>query len=217
MRDIELITIITIGINVLLSMKGFKNQAFFNRYKFTVGDVRKGEKIRLLSSGFLHVDTTHLLVNMLTLYFFADFIIYQMGAWQFVAVYLGSLLLGNLLSLYFHKDEPQYAAVGASGAVMGVLYAAILLKPDMMLGLYFIIPIPAYIFGIGYLLYSIYGMRKHIGNIGHEAHFGGAMGGYFITLLLEPWVLEAHLTMTILLAIPLVVLFIVYKYDLIPS
>lgn len=217
MRDIELITIITIGINVLLSMKGFKDQAFFNRYKFTVGDVRRGEKIRLLSSGFLHVDTTHLLVNMLTLYFFADFIIYQMGAWQFAAIYLGSLLLGNLLSLYFHKDEPQYAAVGASGAVMGVLYAAILLKPDMMLGLYFIIPIPAYIFGIGYLLYSIYGMRKHIGNIGHEAHFGGAMGGYFITLLLEPWVLEAHLTMTILLAVPLVVLFIVYKYNLIPS
>lgn len=215
MRDIEWITIITIGLNVLFSLKGFKDHHFFERYKFNIKDIKNGEKIRLLSSGFLHVDMTHLLVNMLTLYFFADVIIYQMGELQFVAIYLGSLLLGNLFSLYFHKDEPQYSAVGASGAVMGILYAAILLNPDMMLGLYFFIPIPAYVFGIGYLLYSIYGMKKHIGNIGHDAHFGGAMGGYFITLLLEPWVLEAHLLMTILLAIPLAVLFIVYKSKLI--
>ncbi len=217
MQDIEWVTLITIGLNVLISLKGFKDNSFFNRYKFNVGDVQRGEKIRILSAGFLHVDLTHLLVNMLTLYFFADVIIYQMGNLQFAAIYLGSLILGNLFSLYFHKDEPHYTAVGASGAVMGILYAAILLNPDMMLGLYFIIPIPAYVFGIGYLLYSIYGMKKHIGNIGHDAHFGGAMGGYFITLLLEPWVLERHLLMTVLLAIPLVVLFIVYKSNLIRS
>lgn len=215
MQDIEWVTLITIGLNVLLSLKGFKDTSFFNQYKFNVGDVKRGEKIRILSAGFLHVDLTHLLVNMLTLYFFADVIIYQMGNLQFAAIYLGSLILGNLFSLYFHKDEPHYTAVGASGAVMGVLYAAILLNPDMMLGLYFIIPIPAYVFGIGYLLYSIYGMKKHIGNIGHDAHFGGAMGGYFITLILEPWVLERHLLMTVLLAVPLVVLFIVYKSNLI--
>ncbi len=215
MRDIAWATLITIGINVLFSLKGFKDQAFFDRYKFTIRDIKNGEKIRILSAGFLHVDMTHLLVNMLTLYFFADVIIYQMGEVQFAAIYLGSLILGNLFSYYFHKDEPRYAAVGASGAVMGILYAAILMNPDMMLGLYFIIPIPAYIFGIGYLLYSIYGMKKRLGNIGHDAHFGGAMGGYFITLLLAPWVLEVHLMMTILLAIPLVVLFIVYKSKLI--
>lgn len=217
MKDIEWATIIAIGLNVLISLKGFKDHAFFDRYKFTVRDIKNGEKIRIFSAGFLHVDMTHLLVNMLTLYFFADVIIYQMGELQFAAIYMGSLILGNLFSFYFHKDEPQYAAVGASGAVMGVLYAAILLNPDMMLGLYFIIPIPAYVFGIGYLLYSIYGMRKRIGNVGHDAHFGGAMGGYFITLLLEPWVFEAHMMMTILLAIPLVILFIVYKFNLLQS
>ena len=112
-------------------------------------------------------------------------VIYNIGAAQFLIIYLGSLLLGNLLAYLFHKDEPFYTAVGASGAVMGVLYSAILLQPDMMLGLFFIIPIPAYVFGIGYLLDTIYGMKNRQDNIGHDAHFGGAMGGYFITLVLS--------------------------------
>ena len=126
-------------------------------------------------------------------------------------MYISSLILGNLLSFFFHKDEDSYTAVGASGAVMGILYSAILLRPDMMLGLFFIIPIPAYVFGIGYLLYTIYGMKKRLGNIGHDAHFGGAVGGYILTLLLAPWILHEHLLMVILLAVPIVILFILQK------
>ena len=105
----------------------------------------------------------------------------------------------------------HYTAVGASGAVMGVLYSAILLRPDMMLGLFFIIPVPAYIFGIGYLFYTIYGMKRQLGNIGHDAHFGGAVGGYLLTLLLASWVFEEHLLMVILLALPILVLFVLQK------
>lgn len=211
MDRLEIVTLVIIGINVLISYKGFGDRNFFNRYKFNVQATKQGEKIRFLSSGFLHVDTTHLLVNMLTLYFFADVVIQWVGTVRFLIIYLGSLILGNLFSYYFHKDEPHYTAVGASGAVMGVLYSAILLQPDMMLGLYFIIPIPAYIFGIGYLLYSIYGMKKRLGNVGHDAHFGGAMGGYFITLAMIPALLQAHTLMVILLLIPLIILFIVHK------
>ena len=73
------------------------------------------------------------------------------------------------------------------------------------------IPIPAYIFGIGYLLYSIYGMKNRIGNIGHDAHFGGAVGGYLITLLLSPWLFETNLLMIVLLAIPILILFALKK------
>src|SRR5699024_5381037 len=153
-----------------------------------------------------HVDMTHLIVNMITLYFFSDVVINFMGTVNFIIIYLGSLVLGNLFSLYFHKNNDQYMAVGASGAVMGILYSAILLQPNMMLGLFFIIPVPAYVFGIGYLLYSIYGMKKRIGNIGHDAHFGGAMGGYFITLIMDPVLFQDHLLMVILLAVPLIVL-----------
>ena len=82
----------------------------------------------------------------------------------------------------------------------------------MSLYLFFIpIPIPAYVFGMGYLLCSIYGMKNRIGNIGHDAHFGGAVGGYIITLGLAPWLFEANLLMVVLLAIPIVILFVMKK------
>jgi membrane associated rhomboid family serine protease len=81
----------------------------------------------------------------------------------------------------------------------------------MMLGLFFVIPIPAYLFGILYLLYSIYGMKAQNDNIGHTAHFGGAVGGYVITLVKEPQLLVEHTLMVILLAIPIVLLFILEK------
>ncbi len=211
MGDIQLVTIIIIAANAIISFKGFKDDIFFDKYKFHVGAIKSGQQIRIFTSGFLHVDGTHLFVNMLTLYFFANVVIGALGTVAFLIVYLVSLILGNLLSLYFHKNEYQYTAVGASGAVMGVLYSAILLQPDMMLGLFFLIPIPAYIFGIGYLLYSIYGMKSRRDNIGHDAHFGGAMGGYFITMFFAPSVFQDHLLMVILLAIPIVLLFILKK------
>lgn len=212
MGDLNLITVVVIGINVLISMKGFNDYSFFEKYKFNTGAVRRGEQIRILSSGFLHVSTSHLFFNMLTLYFFAPIVITLLGNWEFVVIYLGSLILGNLLSYYFHKDEYHYTAVGASGAVSGILYSAILLNPDMSLYMILIpVPIPAYIFGIGYLLYSIYGMRANNDNIGHDAHFGGAVGGYVITLLMAPVLLQINTLMVGLLAIPIVILFVLSK------
>ena len=150
--------------------------------------------------------------QMLTLYFFADVVINWFGASKFLIIYFISLLAGSLLALFFHKDEPYYSAVGASGAVTGILYAAILLQPDMSLFIMFIpIPIPAYILGIAYMLYSIYGMKNRLGNIGHTAHFGGAVGGYVVTLLFKPELIFTETLMVILLAIPIVILFIMEK------
>lgn len=212
MYNLDIVTGIIIAANVMASLKGFDNRIFFERYKFNVGQIRRGDQIRMFSSGFLHVNTTHLLFNMLTLYFFAHTVIYQLGTLSFVIIYLASLIFGNLLSLYFHKDEFWYSAVGASGAVTGVLYAAILLNPEMNLYMFFIpIPIPGYVFGIGYLLYSIYGMKNRIGNIGHDAHFGGAVGGYVVTLILLPSLFKTDLSHVALLAVPIVILFVLYK------
>ncbi|PTX42582.1 rhomboid family protein [Christiangramia gaetbulicola] len=211
MGELSLATLVVIAVNVLVSFKGFSDQSFFNKYKFNISDIKQGSKFQIFTSGFLHVDTGHLFVNMLTLYFFANVLIYNLGAIAFIIIYLGSLLLGNLLSYFFHKDDYNYTAVGASGAVMGVLYSAILLQPDMTLGLFFVIPVPAYVFGIGYLLYTIYGMKRRTDNIGHDAHFGGATGGYLITMLFAPWVFETHLLMVVLLAIPIVVLFLLQR------
>lgn len=212
MGNLNIITIVLIAANVIISYKGFNDFSFFEKYKFNVGAVTRGEKIRMLSSGFLHADMPHLLFNMLTLYFFADVVISFLSVFKFIVIYFGSLLLGSLLSLYFHKDEYHYSAVGASGAVMGIIYSAILLQPGMSLYMFFIpLPIPAYIFGIGYLLYSIYGMKNRIGNIGHDAHFGGAVGGYLITLIMSPWLFKTNLLMVVLLAIPIVILLVLKK------
>lgn len=212
MGNLDLVTVIIIAINVLFSMKGFKDYSFFEKYKFNTGAVRRGEQVRIITSGFLHVNTAHLFFNMLTLYFFAAIVVGLLGTLNFVIIYMGSLILGNLLSFYFNKDDYSYTAVGASGAVSGILYSAILLQPNMSLYMFFIpIPIPAYIFGIGYLLYSIYGMRAQNDNIGHDAHFGGAVGGYALTLAMAPVLFQTNLLMVSLLAIPIIVLFILNK------
>jgi membrane associated rhomboid family serine protease len=205
------VLIALIVVNVLLSYKGFNDISFFRKYEFHVGSIRSGEQIRMLSSGFLHADMTHLIFNMLTLWFFAPVVISYLGDFSFLMIYFGSLIFGSLLTMFFHKDDYGYRAVGASGAVTGVLYSAILLQPDMMLGIFFVIPMPAYIFGILYLLYSIYGMKAKNDNIGHTAHFGGAIGGYLITLLKEPSLLVDHTLMVLLLAIPIVILFVMEK------
>ncbi|MEH6746982.1 MAG: rhomboid family intramembrane serine protease [Maribacter arcticus] len=212
MYNIDIATIAIIAANVLVSLKGFNDTSFFERYKFSIGAIKAGQKERMLTSGFLHVDISHLLFNMLTLYFFAGVVINWFGPVQFFIIYAVSLLAGSLLALSFHKDEPYYSAVGASGAVTGILYAAILLQPTMQLGIMFIpIPVPAYVVGIGYLLYSIYGMKKRLGNIGHTAHFGGAIGGYACTLLFMPSLLQTETLMVGLLALPIILLFALEK------
>lgn len=201
---------ILIGIivaNVLISYKGFNDLYFFRKYEFHVGSIRAGEQIRMLSSGFLHVDMLHLIFNMYTLWIFAPVVIDWLGTFSFALVYFGSLIFGSLLTMLFHKNDYSYRAVGASGAVTGVLYSAILLRPDMTLGIFFIIPMPAYLFGIAYLLYSIYGMKAKNDNIGHTAHFGGAIGGYMITLIKNPSLFADQTMMVILLAIPILILF----------
>lgn len=205
------ILIVIILANVLFSFKGFNDIVFFRKYEFHMGSVRSGDQIRILSSGFLHADFSHLIFNMITLYFFAPVVIGYLGSLSFLIIYFGSLIFGSLLTIIFHKNDYNYRAIGASGAVTGVLYSAILLQPDMMLGIFFIIPMPAYIFGILYLLYSIYGMRAKNDNIGHTAHFGGAIGGYLITLASSPHLIVENTLMVVLLTLPIVVLFIMAK------
>ena len=207
----DLVIWLLIGVNCLVSYKGFNDTAFFRKYEFHIGSIRAGEQYRMFTCAFLHADITHLLFNMLTLYFFGPVVVGLLGMLPFLIVYFGSLLAGSMLTLYFHRNDYWYRAIGASGAITGVLYSAILLVPDMTLGLYFVIPVPAYLFGIGYLLFSIYGMKAKNDNIGHVAHFGGAIGGYAITLSREPQMIYTNTLMVILLLIPIVILFVLAK------
>jgi len=201
-----------IAINVIISFKGFNDLSFFRKYQFHVGSIRSGEQIRMISSGFLHVDIGHLAFNMLSLYFFAPVVYGILNNFSFVLIYFASLIFGSLLTMIFHKDDYSYSAVGASGAVMGIIYSAILLDPSLDIYFFFIpIPIPGYIFGIGYLLYSIYGMKAKSDNIGHTAHFGGAIGGYLFTLMKKPSLFMDNTFMVVILAIPILILFVMAK------
>lgn len=196
-----------IALNVVISFKGFEDLSFFRKYQFHVGSIRSGEQIRMISSGFLHVDIGHLAFNMLSLYFFAPYVYGILNNFSFILIYFASLIFGSLLTMIFHKDEYSYSAVGASGAVMGIIYSAILLEPRILIYGF----IPGYLFGIIYLLYSIYGMKAKSDNIGHTAHFGGAIGGYFFTLMKKPSLFVDNTFMVVALAIPIIILFVMAK------
>jgi len=203
---------VIIATNVIFSLIGLNDLTFFRKFEFHIGSIRAGNQIRMITSGFLHADMGHLFFNMFTLYMFAPVVIDFFGSASFFLIYMGSLAFGSLLTLLMHKNDYNYRAIGASGAVTGILYSAILINPNMSLYLFFIpIPIPAYLFGIGYLLYSIYGMKAKNDNIGHTAHFGGAIGGYVLTLIKEPDMFVNNTSMVVLLAIPIVILFIMAK------
>ena len=211
----KFVVIILILANVLFSLQGFKDIVFFNKYKFNVLSIQRGDKYRFFSSGFLHVDYMHLGFNMYALYLFSDTVLSYFSVPQYLLIYTFSLLAGNYFSLMIHKSEPYYSAVGASGAVTGIVYASIVLFPNMEM---YIFPIPiaikGYVFGIGYLFYSIYGMKNQIGNVGHTAHIGGAIAGYVITILLMPSVLQMNPLQTFLLAIPIIILLVLQKKNI---
>ncbi|MBP6557887.1 MAG: rhomboid family intramembrane serine protease [Flavobacterium sp.] len=194
-------------VNVLISFKGFNDALFYRKYQFHVGSIRAGEQIRMITSGFLHADEIHLGFNMITLFSFAPIVYGHLGNLSFLLIYAGSLIFGSLLTMVFHGNEYSYRAVGASGAVTGIIYSSILLYPQMQIYGF----IPGYVFGFLYLLYSIYGMKAKNDNIGHTAHFGGAIGGYVITLLKEPTLLTESTYLVVLLAIPIVILFVMAK------
>lgn len=206
LQNTNIVVFAIIIANIIFSKKGFDDFLFFEKYKFQIWKITKNEKIRLLSSGFLHVDWMHLGFNMYALYLFGGIVSTVLGTFSFLIIYFVSLIAGNLYTLHFHKNEPYYSAVGASGAVSGIVYSSILLFPNMQLLLFFAIPMPGYVFGVGYLLYSIYGMKKQVGNIGHAAHLGGTIGGFAITLLLVPALFLTNTIFVVLLAIPIILL-----------
>lgn len=184
------VLLVIIAVTAIISYIAFNNQSLFEKYKFNVGAIlQRKEYIRLLSAGFLHADLMHLLFNMMTLYFFGPIVVEAFGITGFLIVYFGSILLGNIFSLYLYQNQAWYSAIGASGGVSGILFASIAMIPDLGIYFFFIpIAIPGYIFGFLYFAYSVYMMLnpKHNDNIGHAAHLGGAFFGLVYAVGLQP-------------------------------
>lgn len=175
-------------VNSFVTYKGLSNDIYLDKYSFNVGKVliHKDYK-RLLSSGFLHVNWIHFLFNMMTLYCFSSSLEYIVGGSLYLSVYFASLVGGNLFSLYIHRNHPDYQAVGASGAISGIVFASIALFPGMELSLLMLpFSIPSWAFGLLFVLFSIYGIKSQNDNIGHEAHLGGGLIGLTIALIAYP-------------------------------
>lgn len=198
------IVLIIIIINVAFSLMGFGNIRHFEKMKFRIGDILGNkEYYRIISSAFLHGSYFHLFLNMFVLYSFSFALERYISIPVYLAIYFGSLILGNLLPLFIHKHNPNYSAVGASGAVSGVLYASIYFNPFGMLYIYFI-PMTNWIFGILYLVYTVWAAKKSNDNIGHDAHFGGATAGLVMAFFIMPEIAFKNWLIILAMFVPII-------------
>lgn len=188
-----MITNLLIALTVISSFLAFNNQVLFSNCVFNPYIIEKRKQYyRFITAGFIHADWMHLLFNMYALYLFGSNvesafkeIFQQLGTVLYIALYFSALIMSAMFSFYKHKENPNYNAIGASGAVSAVLFVSIILFPSQRL-MIFPIPffIPSYILGPLYLWYSYYMGRKGMDNIGHDAHFFGAVWGVLFIVLL---------------------------------
>jgi membrane associated rhomboid family serine protease len=196
------LTVAIIGLTVLISVFGFNNSEVFTRCKFNAYDVRHANHwYRFFTYGFFHAGWLHLAVNMIVLYSFGAMVEKGFGYYfsskyilYYLLLYFGALLISILPAYGKHRNDVFYNAVGASGAISAVVFASILLQPNQKVFLFFIpIGIPAFAFGLLYLAYEFYMSRRAKDNIGHDAHFWGALFGIIFTLAAKPAIFNAFL------------------------
>lgn len=190
-----MITYILLAINIGMSLMGFQNRNFFEKYLFRPYNVahNRNQWYTVFTHTFLHANFPHLLFNMVALYSFGialeryEFTSYFGGKAEFyyVLLYVGGIIVSSLPSLEKYKDTYAYAAVGASGAVSAVVFSFILINPKATVGFVFV-PMPAWIFGTLYMAYSWYMSKHGRDNIGHDAHLWGGLFGLALTLVLHP-------------------------------
>lgn len=201
------IGLLLIIVTCLISIRAFRRDALLTRYAFAVdGILIHREYNRLISAGFVHANWRHLLFNMYSLMSFSGTVERVTGPWTVLIVYCASLIGGNLLSLYIHRNDGAYRAVGASGAVAGLIFATIVVFPGISINPLFLpLRVPAWAFGLFYTLFSIYGIKSLNDNIGHDAHLGGALVGMLTICLLDVEIIRANWPFVLLLTAPTVV------------
>lgn len=176
------------GITIASSLLAFYNDELYGRMILNPYQVAKGkETFTLLTSGFIHKDWVHLVFNMMTYYFFAFNLEATIGHWQFALLYVASLVLSDLPTVYKNRENFWYRSLGASGAISAVVFSSIMFDPMAHMGILLIpVQIPAIIFGGLYLVYCVYASRRASDGINHDAHFYGALCGIVFTIILVP-------------------------------
>ncbi len=205
-----IITYLIIAFTAIASFIAFRDNIIFEKYLFSVeGILKKYEFHRTISSAFIHADMGHLLFNMFSFYAFASSIEIVYGPPALMLIFLTGALAGSLLSLLLHRNDPGYRAVGASGAVCGVIFASIFLLPGGSIIIFPLpLPIPAWLYAIIFILASIYGIGKNIGNIGHDAHLGGALAGIAAAYFIFPESVTGNPLLLAGIIIPVVLFFV---------
>lgn len=201
----NIIVIIIIAITCIISYLALNDMKLFEKYKFNIGAIQhRKEYVRLISSGFLHADFMHLFFNMFSLYMFQGAIIEFFGNIGFLMIYFGSMILGNVFSLLIYKNQPWYSAIGASGAVSGIIFAAIAMVPNGISVNF----LPGWLFGTLYFGYSVYMMLnpKQWDNLGHAAHLGGAFFGLIFAIALHPQLALSNILYLGIMSLPLIYL-----------
>ena len=191
------LTLVLIGITVLLSWQAFGNRRLLDRLILWPPAIdRRRQYDRLVTHGFIHADWQHLLFNMITLYFFGRMVegwfVPYIGHFGFVLFYLTALVVAILPTYLRHRHDPNYRSLGASGAVSAVLFAFILVQPWSLIFVFFL-PVPAIVYAVLYVGYSIWMDRHGLDNVNHSAHLWGAGYGVLFTLMMEPRVGPAFL------------------------
>lgn len=213
---LEVVLYTLIGATVLISWQGFRNGLYFDKYLFEVDKILIDKQYyRLFTSGFLHGSWWHLCFNMASLYIFSAGVGYMLGIANFITIYFGSLLFSSLFSLYIHRNHGDYSAVGASGAISGVVYSYIAMYPDAKIGILFIseLRIDAWLYGVIFTVISIFGIKRDADNIGHDAHLGGALAGVLITILIEPMILTLNYIPILAITLPVMLFLALIAYN----
>jgi membrane associated rhomboid family serine protease len=196
-------TTILITVNVIASMYAWNNRDVYYKWMMNPYQTFHHKQYhRFLTSGFIHVDTMHLLFNMLTLYFFGDVVeliiarMYggmQAGRLIFIGFYLIGIVVSEIPTFFKNRNQPNYNSLGASGAVSAVIFVYILYFPLNKLYIFGVLPIPGFVLGILYIWYSIQMGRRKVGNINHDAHLYGALYGILFSIVSYPQVLMEFL------------------------
>ena len=191
------INLIIIAITSLISMLAFGNAEMIGKLILWPPAIsRDRQYYRLITYGLIHANPQHLLFNMITLYFFGStmerFYDQHLGDFGYVIFYIGGLIVSILPTYFDNRENPEYRSLGASGAVSAALFASILLQPWTTL-LVFFVPMPAIVYAVLYIAYSIYMDRRGSGNVNHSAHLWGAAYGVALTVVIEPAVISRFL------------------------
>lgn len=197
----DTIIYIIIGLNVIISYYAWKNPNIFRRYCLNPYNlIRNKQYDRIITHAFLHGSWTHLIINMLVLWSFSLALLQYINHFFnvsevliFLILYFGAIIASSIYSIMKNKDNINYNAVGASGATSAVVFACIFFNPWHKLYFFGVLPIPGIIFGVIYLIYSYRMAKKSSDNIGHDAHFWGAVFGLFFFIIIKPGLLNFFL------------------------